>query len=73
METRRRSIAKAISYRVLGSLTTAGIAFVMTGSVATSLGVGGFDAIAKMFAYYVHERAWSRISYGKAKPPEYVI
>jgi len=45
----------------------------MTGSVATSLGVGGFDAIAKMFAYYVHERAWSRISYGKAKPPEYVI
>ena len=38
-----------------------------------ALGVGVFDAIAKMGAYFVHERVWAKIKWGAAKPPDYQI
>ncbi len=76
MESNSRSIAKAISYRVLGSVSTAGIFFVMTRSAKLSLGAGAIDVVVKMVAYFVHERIWNFIPFGRErkKPaPEYEI
>ena len=73
MESNTRSIAKAISYRVLGSLTTGFIVFVFSGNVMTSVGVGALDIIMKIALYYLHERLWNHISYGRQRPPEYEI
>lgn len=73
MESNARSIAKAISYRVLGSLSTALIVFVFSGSVKVSVGVGALDVVLKMALYYLHERLWNYISYGRPRPPEYEI
>ncbi len=73
METHVRSIAKAVSYRVLGSAVTALIFFLLTGKGSLSLGAGGLDMVLKIGAYFVHERIWAHINFGRAKPPEYEI
>lgn len=73
METNIRSIAKAVSYRILGSAVTGIIVFVLTGKGTLSLSAGALDIVLKIGAYFVHERVWDRIEFGRAKPPEYEI
>jgi hypothetical protein len=58
METKTISFAKAISYRLLGSLLTFIGCYIFTGKWSISLGVSIFDFFAKITLYYVHERVW---------------
>ena len=73
LEARKRSIAKAVSYRFFGSLITAGIAFLLTRELHIAIGVGALDGVAKMGAYFLHERVWARIPWGMSKRPDYEI
>jgi len=73
METSTRSIVKAFSYRVLGSASTGLIFYALTGRAALSLGAGMADMVIKIVVYFVHERIWNRIPFGRIKPPEYEI
>jgi adenylylsulfate kinase len=73
MESNTRSLAKAVSYRLLGSATTAAIVFLWTGKAAVSLGAGALDMVAKIGLYFLHERIWNHIGFGRPKPPEYEI
>ena len=73
-ESQSRSIAKAVSYRILGSATTAIIVYLVTGKPALSVGVGAADIVLKIGVYFIHERIWDRINYGReTKAPEYEI
>ena len=65
-DQRRRSIVKAVSWRVLATLTTMTIVFAFTGELALSLGVGVIEVMLKMVLYYGHERLWSRMAWGRA-------
>jgi uncharacterized membrane protein len=73
MDSNTRSIAKAISYRLLGSTGTALLVFLFSGDVTTSVGVGAIDMVLKIALYYVHERLWNHIPYGRPRPPDYEI
>jgi uncharacterized membrane protein len=73
MESNVRSIAKAVSYRMLGSICTALIVFVFSGNIRTSVGVGALDVVMKIALYYLHERLWNHIPFGRQRPPEYEI
>lgn len=76
MESHARSIAKALSYRILGSCTTAAICFAVSGKLALSLGAGAVDMVLKLGLYFLHERVWNHIEFGREKPeptPEYEI
>ena len=73
MESNVRSLAKAISYRLLGSGCTACIFFVISGKLSLSLGAGALDMLAKLGLYFLHERLWNHIDFGRPKPPEYEI
>ena len=75
VESNSRSIAKALSYRILGSAVTALIVFVLTGKGSLSVGAGALDMVLKIVAYFVHERIWNHINYGRTstKAPEYEI
>jgi uncharacterized membrane protein len=73
MESKSRSIAKAVSYRVLGSTTTALIAFVLTRKAGLSADLGILDLVLKIGLYFVHERLWNHITFGRSKRPEYEI
>jgi uncharacterized membrane protein len=73
MESTSRSLAKAVSYRVLGSAGTALIVFLFSGNMPLSAGVGAIDMVLKIALYFLHERIWNYIPYGRPKPPEYEI
>lgn len=60
-----RSIAKAISWRILGTLDTIIIAWVITGQVAMALSIGSIEVLTKMVLYFFHERLWNIIKWGK--------
>jgi uncharacterized membrane protein len=63
-ESHLRSLLKALSWRVLATITTAIIAWFITGDVATAVAIGGIEFIAKFFIYYGHERAWQLLPRG---------
>lgn len=69
MDSNTRSIAKAVSYRLLGSVSTALIVFVFSGNAKVSAGVGALDVVTKLALYYLHERLWNHIPFGRAKTP----
>ena len=68
METRSRSLAKAISYRFFGSLSTVAVIYVLTTDLKISVGGGVLDAFVKIGLYFLHERMWSRIPFGRKSP-----
>lgn len=73
MESHARSIAKAISYRIFGSLSTGLLFLLLSGDWRLSLGAGALDSLIKTALYFLHERAWNSIDFGRQKPPEYEI
>lgn len=73
METRRRSLAKALSWRVFATLITMTVAFSLTKEIAFAVEIGLLDTFAKIAIYFAHERIWQRIPYGKLKAPDYEI
>lgn len=64
-ETRIRSIVKAISWRFIATLTTIIIVFIFTGNIILSVGIGFFELLSKLILYYLHERVWNIINWGK--------
>ncbi len=68
-EAHTRTIVKAISWRVIATLTTMTIVFLFTRRLILTLGVGLAEIIAKITFYYLHERVWDKISWGKSKHP----
>ena len=60
-ESRLRSVAKAFTWRITATLTTAIIAFLVTGELGTAIAIGGIEFLAKFVIYYAHERAWVRV------------
>jgi sulfate adenylyltransferase large subunit len=68
-ETHTRSIAKAISWRATGSLDTFVLAVLITGSATLAGGVALAEVLTKTGLYYVHERIWSMIPWGRRCSP----
>lgn len=73
MDTRSRSLAKAFSYRLLGSASTGAMVFLFTGDAKMSVGAGLLDSVVKIVLYFLHERIWNYIPFGRPKAPEYEI
>lgn len=68
-----RSIVKTISWRTLGTLDTILISYIITGSLTMAASIGSIELVTKMVLYYLHERGWNKINFGRIKPPEYQI
>ncbi|MCT4561501.1 MAG: DUF2061 domain-containing protein [Crocinitomicaceae bacterium] len=56
------SIYKTLSWRVIGTLDTMCISYVLTGKLDMALSIGGIEVISKMLLYYLHERTWLKIA-----------
>ncbi len=63
-ESRLRSLLKAITYRVTGTITTALIVFAVTGEILIAFTVGIIEPFIKTIIYYLHERAWQLVPRG---------
>lgn len=60
-----RSVAKSISWRLVGTIDTILISWIITGKVTTALSIGGIELGTKMILYFFHERLWDNIKWGK--------
>jgi len=56
--SRKRHLAKAISYRIIGSTITGIAGWALTGSLGVGGLICGIDFFAKIVIYYLHERIW---------------
>ena len=67
-----RSALKGFTWRLVATFTTIVIVYCITGEQAKALQIGAIEFVAKFVVYYLHERAWVRISFGQvlAKPGE---
>lgn len=73
METKRRSFAKALSWRLLAVIITTTVVYFLTGELEFAVEIGAIDTAAKLLIYFAHERIWQRIPYGKIDAPDYQI
>ena len=64
-ESHARSVAKAVSWRIMGTLATGALVFVFTRRLALSLTVGAFEFVSKIGLFWMHERIWDRIRMGR--------
>ena len=64
-ESNSRSILKTISWRTLATITTVILVIIFTGKWQIALAIGGIEVVIKIFLYYLHERAWNHVEYGK--------
>ena len=64
-ESAMRSVFKALSWRILATVTTTLLVYAFTGSTEIAVTVGVLEAGTKMVLYYFHERLWNRLNVGR--------
>jgi uncharacterized membrane protein len=73
VDSQCRSLFKAVSWRVAGTVDTIIISFLVTGRVKLALSIGFIELFTKVCLYYLHERVWNSIRLGKKNIEDYDI
>ena len=63
-ESRKRHLAKTVTWRGIGTMDTMILAWIITGNPFTGLKIGFSELLTKMILYYLHERIWYQVDYG---------
>jgi uncharacterized membrane protein len=53
-----RHILKTVTWRMVGTIDTILLSWLITGNLETGVKIGGVEVITKMVLYYFHERVW---------------
>jgi len=75
-EAHSRSLFKAISWRMLGSIDTFVISYLVTGKLVFAASIASVETVTKVILFYGHERMWAAVPWGRADkvalapPPE---
>ena len=69
-EKHYRSLIKATSWRMVGTIDTVVVSYFVTGKIKLALSIGGVELFTKILLYYGHERLWNRIPLGRVKEPK---
>ena len=73
MDSKARSIFKAVSWRLLALVITFSVSWIITRRFEFAITIGFVDSLIKIVTYYGHERIWNRIKFGQMKLPDYEI
>ena len=63
--SRARSLAKAILYRGIGTISTFFIAWIFIGEPVTATWIATIEFVVKTLLYYFYERFWNLIAWGR--------
>ncbi|HUW78926.1 MAG TPA: DUF2061 domain-containing protein [Candidatus Nanopelagicaceae bacterium] len=63
--THSRSLLKAISWRMVGTVDTFVLSYLITGRATLAFAISGTEVLTKVILYYSHERVWNRVSWGR--------
>ena len=61
--SRARHLAKSATWRVIGTLDTMVLAWIISGNPLTGIKIGAAEVVTKMVLYYFHERAWYKVNF----------
>ena len=61
----KRHLAKTITWRVVGTLDTILLSWMITGDAVAGLQIGLVETVTKLVLYFLHERAWFKINLDK--------
>ncbi|HLV38823.1 DUF2061 domain-containing protein [Xanthomarina sp.] len=64
LESKKRHLAKTVTWRLIGTLDTMLIAWFISGNPITGLKIGLAEVLTKMLLYYLHERVWYKMNFG---------
>jgi uncharacterized membrane protein len=67
MESKTRSLVKAMLWTLMGFVMMIGVGYASTGSMALGSGMALMNSTIGLISYVIYERVWSRISWGVAK------
>ena len=70
MESRKRSLVKTISWRFIATAITMLVSYIWLGEWAASIALALTANGIKALVYYLHERRWNRIDFGRKKVKE---
>jgi uncharacterized membrane protein len=62
-----RSLVKAISWRLTGTIDTVLVSLLVTRHVGVALSIGSIELFTKLTLYYLHERVWNQLAFGRTK------
>ncbi|MBL7889624.1 MAG: DUF2061 domain-containing protein [Bacteroidia bacterium] len=62
--SKKRHLAKTITWRIVGTIDTMILGWIISGNPMTGVKIGGLEVATKMILYYFHERAWFKINFG---------
>ncbi len=71
--THARSLIKGISWRAIGTMDTIFISYLITGHPLNALKIGGFEVFSKILLYYIHERVWGKMKWGRVMDQKPVV
>ena len=63
MESKKRSIAKTVSWRITGSSATFLITYLIIGSIELSGTIAAIQLTFNTILYYIHERVWDKVKW----------
>lgn len=66
-DTNKRSIVKGISWRVVATTTTIAIVYFFFDRLDLAIAAGMIETVLKVGLYWVHERAWFKVRWGRKK------
>ena len=66
-ETRKRSVVKSLSWRIICIIVSIITAYILTGKLDVSIAIGTVYNAITMILYYFHERFWNMLEWGKQK------
>lgn len=73
MEHPKRSLVKAITWRIIAFVVTIIAVYIYSKDIKQSLVIGISANTVKIFLYYIHERIWNRVKFGRTESSEYQI
>jgi uncharacterized membrane protein len=65
-----KSLLKSISWRIVGTIDTIVISYLVTGQLVMAVSIGSVEVVSKILLYYIHERVWENATKEKSNEPE---
>lgn len=65
VDSNLKSLLKTISWRIVGTIDTMVISYIITGDFTVAFSIGSVEVVTKMILYYLHERVWATVKVRK--------
>lgn len=67
VDKNKRSLAKAVTWRMVATSITMMLFYIATGKITISIMAGAAETVLKLGVYYAHERTWNKVKWGQER------